>query len=169
MILTFGASFKYFENRAAWEVSGGNYSEFPVVVLRPLGAKIVFINSDGQYEGKSVGDSFIVPSGKEERVNDWLNAGREHDGRDPRALRVTPIGDGRQLIELEIFGDGLFLSRYEATENEVKPQSLTISGPLFVFFPCGATLVIGFIAFGLLELILWFTRRSAGKLIEGVI
>ncbi len=75
-------------------------------------------------------------------------------------IKATDIEQGKQLIEFEIMTDGLYSSRYEATDKTVKPLTFKLAGPLFIFLPCGTTFIVGFIGFIFLRVILWLIKKQ---------
>lgn len=161
LVLIFTLSWKYFENRAERDVSNEQATEFPVVFMTPGKSRIVLLSSLKDYEKNDPVYSFSVPDGKEESINRQLEESqRERRAKGRPVVRVTPLGGGRQLIELEILSDGFFTARYEATDKEVRPLTFKSAGVGFVFLPCGATFFFGFIGFYLLRLTLWLIKRK---------
>jgi hypothetical protein len=161
LILVFTISWKYFERKVESDISNVKVTEFPVVVIAPEKSEIILLDSLETYKRNNPTYSFLVPSGKEELINQQLEKSqRERGAKGKPQVRAKPVSEGKQSIELEIFGDGFFLARYEATEREVKPLTLKMSGAGFVFLPCASTFFFGFIGFFLLRLILWFIKRK---------
>ncbi|HEX8251379.1 MAG TPA: hypothetical protein VF599_24615 [Pyrinomonadaceae bacterium] len=161
LVLIFAISWRYFETPAERDVSNINAKDFPVVFIAPERSEIIVLNSLETYKRNNPAYSFLMPVGKEELINQQLEKSqREKGAKGKPQIRAKTISEGKQLIELEILGDGFFLSRYEATDKEVKPLALKMSGAGFVFLPCAATFFFGFTGFFLLRLILWFIRRK---------
>ena len=101
-----------------------------------------------------------MPDDKVELINARLRADQvERGGKGIPSISATNISEGTQLIDVEISRDGLWESRYEATDKDVRPLSCTLAGPMFIFLPCGSTVVIGSLGFAVLQLLLWWTRR----------
>ena len=161
LAIAFIVSWKFFENRMQEDVSNTNPTYFPVIVFTPEKSEAVLLDKLEQYKQNNQNYSFLVPDGKEDLINKQLREDqmRRHGKGTPR-VTAKNIAEGKQLIEFEIVGDGLFLSRYEATDKDIKPLTFTLSGPLFVLLPCGTTLVFGFIGYLLLQFTLWSLRKT---------
>ncbi len=160
LVLTFVISWKYFEKQAEEEVSDTKPEYFPVVIITPNRSELVFTKDLEKYEKDNPNYSFLIPNGKEDLINKQLNDDQiRRNGKGTPRISAKTLAEGKQEIEFEIIGDGLFLSRYEANEKEIKPLMFKSSGPMFVIFPCGATFFFGFIGFFLLRFILWFVKR----------
>ena len=159
LVVTFAISWKYFEKRAEEDVSNTKTEYFPVVVVTPNKSELVFIEELEKYKHSNPNYTFLVAD--ENLVNQQLEkAQSERRGKGIPRISVKSISEDKQLIEVKIGGDGLFDAKYEAVDKEFKPLTLTISGPGFVFLPCGLTLVFGFAGLYLLRLILWFMKRK---------
>lgn len=157
LITAFILSWNYFESRMQRDAS--NPESFPVVVITPEKSEVVWLDNLEQYKQDNQDYSFLVPEGKKNLINEQLQEDQmRRRGKGSPRIIARNITESKQLIEFEIIGDGLFPSRYEATDKDIKPLTFTLSGPLFVFLPCGTTLVIGFIGFVLLQFTLWFLR-----------
>ena len=161
LVLTFVISWEYFEKQAEEDVSNIKSDYFPVVVITPNKSELVLTKNLEKYKKDNPNFSFLIPSGKEDLINEQLNDGqiRRH-GKGTSQISAKTIAEGKQLVEFEIIGDGLFLSRYEATDKDVKPLMFKLSGPMFAMLPCGATIFFGFIGLFLLRFILWFVKRK---------
>lgn len=159
LIIIFAASWKYFEKQAEENVLNTEPEYFPVVVITPDKSELVFAKDLDKYEKENPNYSFLIPNGKEDLINKQLNDDqiRRH-GKGTTRISAKTVAEGKQEVEFEIIGDGLFLSRYEATDKEMKPLMFKSSGPMFVMFPCGATFFFGFIGFLLLRCIIWFIK-----------
>lgn len=159
LVVTFTISWKYFEKRAEEDVSNIKPEYFPVVVVTPNKSELVFVEELEKYKQSNSSYTFLISD--ENLVNQQLEkAQSERRGKGTPRVSVKPISEGKQLIEVKIGGDGLFDAKYEAAGKEFKPLTLTISGPGFVFLPCGTTFIFGFIGFFLLRLILWLLKRK---------
>ncbi len=161
LVLTFAISWRYFEKQAEQDFSNTKPEYFPVVVVTPNKSELILTKDLEKYERDNPNYSFLIPNGKEDLISEQLNADQiRRNGKGTPRISAKTLAEGKQKIDFEIVGDGLFLSRYEATEKEVKPLIFTSSGPMFVIFPCGATVFFGFIGFFLLRFILWFVKRQ---------
>ena len=160
LIITFVASVKFLEKRLEDDVSKSDVKEFPVVVITHDSAKVTLIDTSERSKDKDQNFSFLIPVGQEDKVNQWLRLSQQNRGaKGLPEVRVKQISEGRQEIELEIYSDGFFVSRYEAEDKQIRPLMLKITGPGWVFYPCSATLLIGGVSFGILQFGLWLSRR----------
>ena len=162
LILTFAISWKYLEKQAEEDVSNTKPEYFPVIVITSDKSELVFTKDLEKYEKDNPNYSFLISEiGMEDLINKRLDDDqiRRHGKGTPR-ISAKMLAEGKQEIEFEIITDGFLVSRYEATEKEVKPLMFKSSGPGFVFLPCGATFFFGFVGFFLLRFILWFIKRQ---------
>jgi hypothetical protein len=131
LVVTFKVSWSFFEKRAERNGSDIKKSEFPVVLVSPVQSKIIYANQIQGYLREEQYSSMLIYEGNLELVKKQLE---RPDGGQP-SIAVKDISKDRQLIELETHGEGLFFARYEATQNDVTPLTLKMSGPLFVMYP----------------------------------
>jgi len=158
LTVTFLFSWKYFVKRAEEDVSNTKPEYFPVVVVTPNKSELVFVEELKKYKQSVSTYTFLASD--ENLVNQQLKkAQSERRGKGIPQISVKSISEGKQLIEVKIGGDGLFNAKYEATDREFKPLTLTTSGPLFVLLPCASTVFFGFVGFGILNLILWWLNK----------
>ena len=158
LILIFTVSWKYFEKQAEEDVSNTKPEYFPVVVVTPKKSELVFVTELEEYKKNNPNYTFLISD--EKLVNQQLEiAQKDRRGKGTPQISVKPINKDKQLIEVRIGGDGLFTAKYEATDKEFKPLTLTVSGPLFGLLPCGTTIFFGFIGFIILNLILRLLRK----------
>lgn len=152
--LTFAISWKVFENRAERDVSNSYVEDFPVVITTSEGSEVILRSSLETYRTDHPDYSFLVPDGKRDLINQHLRASqRDKRAKGTPVVRVEQLADGKQLIELEVYTEGLFVSRYEASDKEVGPLTIKLAGPLFLIFPCGSTLIVGILGLGLMNLV----------------
>jgi hypothetical protein len=165
LVVTFIVSWKYYEKRFETDVSDSRPNDFPVVINTPGRSELILLGDLEKYKERKTEYSFLVSDEKAELINKQLEADRVlRGGKGIPTITAKPLEAGKQLIEVEINGDGLWDSRYEATDKDVRPISLTVSGPGFPFFPCAATAGFGMVGFILLQGILWLSRRMRIKL-----
>jgi hypothetical protein len=159
-ILTFEASWKYFESRREVKASEANAKFFPIVAILPERAEIITIESLPDFKAKNPNYSFLVPNEKESLINEQLEKFQTEQYRKgiPH-IKVEQISKDKQKIELEIQSDGFIFSKYKASDKEVEPMSYKAAGPAFIFFPCGLTFVIVFAGFFLLRFAIWIIKR----------
>ncbi len=143
-VICFALSFSFWKNRWAEDLSGREPHEFPAVVITPDNADLILYSGTESVEAEYKEFSFLVPAERLALINEelrWSQAKRGATG--DAELRVSQISEDRQLIELEILGDdGIFESSYEASEKEIRPLTLTVAGPLFIFYPAATTVVL---------------------------
>lgn len=146
--LVFFVSWKYYAHLATQDYSsGGDTTYFPFVAMTGEGAEIVYMYEWKRFEKEHPECTLLLPEGDLERIDRELERSQERrSGKGTPIVRLISSEPGKQLIEFEIVGDGLFESRYEATERTIRPLSFTLSGPLFVVRPCGVTILVGIIA-----------------------
>ena len=160
IFLTFWLSWKYFEKRAEQDVSSINPTYFPIVAITSDKSKVIMFNEIESVKKEFPNVTFLVPKDKADLIDKQLQIDQqERRGKGIPRIKATDIGDGKQLVEFEIIGDGFYLSRYEATEKTVKPLTFKLAGPLFVFFPFITTFLIGLIGFIVLRIALWFLKK----------
>lgn len=165
IFLTFWLSWTYFEKRTEEDVSSQNPEYFPIVAIQPEKVEVIKLPEFEEYKKNNPNVSFLIPLGKESQVNQQLQQWATKRGaKNSREIRVIQNFEGKQIIEYEAFGDGFYLSRYEAKDKTVKPLVFKIAGPGFVFFPCGTTFLIGLMGFFILRAVLWFLKKQQKKL-----
>ena len=72
-----------------------------------------------------------------------------------KILTVKNLDGKKQFIDLSMYGDGRYTSRYEVNEKVVKPISYKMYGPGFILFPTISTSII----YGIIVLIITLTSR----------
>lgn len=160
IFLTFWLAWKYFEKRAEQDVSLLNPTYFPIVAITSDKSKVIMFDEIESFKKDFPNITFLVPKDKADVIDQQLQIDqKERGGKGIPRIKATDLGEGKQLIEFEIMGDGFYLSRYEATDKTVKPLTFKISGAGFVFLPCGATFIIGFIGFIFLRITLWLLKK----------
>jgi hypothetical protein len=154
-------SWKYFEKQAERDVSNQRPDDFPVVVISPEKSELVFLKDIESYREQNPGTTFLIAPERLGLINSQLQAdqAKRHGKGTPR-IGAADLGGGRQLIDFEIIGDGLFRSKYEASTDSFRPVSLTVSGPGIMIVSCYVTLLAGVLAYILLRLLLWWSRRK---------
>jgi hypothetical protein len=74
-------------------------------------------------------------------------------------IRITQIGAGRQRVDLELLGDGIYGMIYEARSNEIIPLRWRLTGPLGAVFVCMID--------ALLCVIVWFGYQFIRRRMRG--
>lgn len=138
---------------------------FPVLVIKGEEPRIVMAGDPRNLPPLAVGETFLVPDGKERAFHEVINADAPV-GRDSSwILRVDRLAPGRQRIELYLMGDGFSGGVYEATHTAVTPLYRKHTGPGFSWIFGTAALamnvVLWSIAFGGLAVFRrWRSRRA---------
>lgn len=141
-IICFAVSFLFWKNRWQEDVSDRPPHEFPAVVVTSKAAELILYSGRESFESEYKEYSFTIPTGRVALINEQLRRSQaERGAKGYPEIRVSQISEDRQFIELEILGDGLFESSYEASEKEIRPLKLMLTGPLFIFYPAATTLV----------------------------
>lgn len=99
--------------------------------------------------------TFIVPPERQAWVMEQLRAYSTPTRGTSWRMRVRPIESGKQEINLELLGDGIYGVVYEASKEGIVPLRTRLAGPGFAF------IVFGIDAAGsvlLLLIVLWFRR-----------
>jgi hypothetical protein len=160
IFMSFWLSWQYFEKQAEADVSSMNPTYFPIVAITSDKSKVIMFDEIDSIKKEFPNFTFLVPNDKADLIDKQLQADqKERGGKGIPRIKATEIGEGKQLVEFEIMGDGLYVSRYEAAEKTVKPLTFKLAGPGFIFLPCGTTFIVGFIGFIFLRAILWFLKR----------
>ena len=163
-LVVFFFSFKYFEKKLEEDVSALNSEYFPIVAIQPERVEIIKLNQIENFKKEFPSTSFLVAEGRELLVNQQLKEFLQNqNGKGIPSIKTTQIAEGKQLIEFEISKDGLFRSRYEATEKTVRPLTFVSAGSGFVFFPLitsFAICLIGFLLWRGILLIVKFNKKQ---------
>ena len=161
LVISFIVSWKYFERRATEDVFGSRPDYFPIVINSPGKSELILLEDLDKYRNRYPDYSFLVPDEKAELINRQLQSDQqERRGKGVPKITATKIAEGKQLVEVEIIGDGLWDSKYEATDKDITPLKFTLSGPLFPMFPCATTMILGIVGFVLLQVLLWWSRKG---------
>lgn len=111
--------------------------------------------SDFSPRAPNAGYTFLVPPGRQPWVTEQLRAYPTPTRGTSWRLRVTPLEPGKQEIDLELLGDGIYGVVYEANSERVTPLKTRLAGPGFAFIVFG-TDVLGSVL--LLLIVLLFRR-----------
>jgi hypothetical protein len=107
VVLSFKISWNYFESEREEDLSNTRPEWFLVVVITSGKSELVFLEDLEQYKQKNPNCTFLVPSGKKDLINYQLEiAQKDRRGKGTPQINVQDLGDGKQLIEVEILGDG---------------------------------------------------------------
>ena len=159
VVLSFKISWNYFESEREEDLSNTRPEWFLVVVITSGKSELVFLEDLEQYKQKNPNCTFLVPSGKKDLINYQLEiAQKDRRGKGTPQINVQDLGDGKQLIEVEILGDGLYRGRYEANEKEVSPLSVTSLGPMFPLLPFAVAVFAGVVEFLVIGFVIWVVK-----------
>jgi len=110
-------------------------TQFPVLLVWPNRIEIRQIAQTSVISPRPADAAyhFRIPS---ERLA-WVEGEvRRYPSRNPGAswlLKVHDLEDGRQRVQLELFGDGIRGVVYDATDREIVPVYSRLTGPGFAF------------------------------------
>ncbi len=102
------------------------------IELRPIRAW-----SDFSPRSPNSGYTFLVPAERQGWVTEQLRAYSTPTRNASWHLRVKPIEAGKQEIELELLGDGIYGVVYEASNERIVPFGTRLADPGFAFIVVG--------------------------------
>jgi hypothetical protein len=132
---------------------------FPVLVMRVGVPHVALVRDVRALPPLLPGESYLVPDGEDERIEQKLRAAQQGERFGVWKLRVQRLAAGRQEIELFWASDGYHGGGYEATATAVAPKYRKVTGPGFALFFGGLALLVNIVLWSPVVLLAWLLQQ----------
>ena len=107
--------------------------------------------------------TFLVPPERQAWVTEQLRASSTPTRGTSWRMWIKPLEPGRQEIDLELLGDGIYGVVYEASSERIVPLRTRLAGPGFAFIVFGLDVVGSVLLLLIVLLIRRFLRLRRGR------
>jgi hypothetical protein len=137
----------------------GQPARFPILVVEGDRPRVLMLEDPHKIPTLPPGATYLVPAGKDEAFQQYLNDHAEHLPDVGWMLKVHRSGPDRQRIELFLMGDGFSGGVYDATAHAVTPVYRKLTGPGFAFIVIDLAMLSNLALWGIGALVYARVRR----------